>query len=136
MSLTEFVWPVRVYWEDTDGGGVVYYANYLKFMERARTEWLRAFGIEQEPLQRAGVLLVVASVEANYRRPARYGEMLQVTCTIAERKRASLTFEQRIHRNEPGGELLVEARARVGCIDAATFRPRPLPEIIVREIER
>lgn len=132
-----FVWPVRVYWEDTDGGGVVYYANYLKFMERARTEWLRSFGIEQGPLQEQhGILLVIVTVEANYRRPARYGDLLQVSCKIVERRRASLSFAQRIHRRDMHGELLLDGTVRVGCIDAKTFRPRALPEIIVREIEK
>lgn len=146
MRALEFVWPVRVYWEDTDAGGVVFYANYLKFMERARTEWLRALGIEQGPLQTEhGVLLVIVSAEANYRRPARYGDLLQVTCKVAESRRASLSFEQRIYRHdvggdvyrqEVGGELLLEGAVKVGCIDATTFRPRALPEIIVRELEK
>lgn len=136
-TSSEFVWPVRVYWEDTDGGGVVYYANYLKFMERARTEWLRSFGIEQMPLkEQHGILLVIVAIEANYRRPARYGDLLQVTCKIVEHRRASLSFEQRIHRQDISGELLLDGKVRVGCIDAETFRPRPLPEIIVREIEK
>ena len=79
-------WPVRIYWEDTDAGGIVYYANYLKFMERARTEWLRAAGIEQLPLkEQHGLMFVVVDLEAHYRKPARYGDELQVTC---ERRRA------------------------------------------------
>jgi acyl-CoA thioester hydrolase len=123
-----------VYWEDTDAGGVVYYANYLRFLERARTEWLRAMGIEQEPLKRElGILLVVAKAEANYRRPGRYGNLLEVRSRIVELGRVSLIFEQLIYRND---ELLMDATTRVGCIDAETFRPRPLPEIIVREIEK
>lgn len=135
MSRAEFVWPVRVYWEDTDAGGVVYYANYLRFLERARTEWLRAMGIEQEPLRcEQGILLVVATAAANYRRPARYGNLLEVRSRITELGRVSLTFDQHIYRD--GGELLMDATTRVGCIDAETFRPRPLPEIIVREIEK
>ena len=136
MTAAEFVWPVRVYWEDTDGGGVVYYANYLKFMERARTEWLRAFGIEQGPLQEQGVLLVIVAIAANYRRPARYGDMLQVSCSMVETRRASMNFEQKIYRQEVGGELLLDGTVRVGCIDAATFKPRSLPEIIAREFKR
>lgn len=133
---TEFVWPVRVYWEDTDAGGVVYYANYLRFMERARTEWLRALDIEQGPLkEQAGVMLVIAHIEATYRRPARYGDLLQVTARVIEVGRASLSFEQRIYRQEVGGELLLEGRARAGCIDAGSFRPRALPELIVRNLQ-
>lgn len=131
-----FIWPVRVYWEDTDAGGVVYYANYLKFMERARTEWLRALGIEQVPLkEQHGVLMVVAQLEANYRRPARYGDLLQVTCRLVEMGKASIRFEQCIYRHEVGGELLLDGKARVGCIDALSFRPKALPEIIVGSLQ-
>ncbi|MGE0188924.1 MAG: tol-pal system-associated acyl-CoA thioesterase [Steroidobacteraceae bacterium] len=127
-----FVWPVRVYWEDTDAGGVVYYANYLKFMERARTEWLRAMGVEQGPLQEQhGVLLVIAQIEAKYRRPARYADLLQVTCCISELGKASICFEQRVYRDQVGGELLLDGKARVGCIDAMSFKPKALPKIIV-----
>jgi acyl-CoA thioester hydrolase len=130
-----FSWPVRVYWEDTDAGGVVYYANYLKFMERARTEWLRALGIEQGPLQaQYGVLLVIAQIEANYRRPARYGDLLQVTCRITEMGKASICFAQQVYRDQLAGELLLDGKARVGCIDALSFKPKPLPEIIARNI--
>ena len=143
----EFVWPSRVYWEDTDAGGVVYYANYLKFMERARTEWLRALGIEQIPLkEQHGILLVIAQVEANYRRPARYGDVLQVTCRIVECGKASLTFEQNIYRAAHDsknsadeltrGELLLDGKTRVACVDASNFKPRALPEIIVRELKQ
>jgi acyl-CoA thioester hydrolase len=134
--MTEFIWPVRVYWEDTDAGGVVYYANYLKFMERARTEWLRALGIEQGPLkEQAGVILVIAHIEASYRRPARYGDMLQVVSRLTEIGKASLSFEQRIYRHAVGGELLLEGRARAGCIDASSFKPRALPELIVEKMK-
>jgi acyl-CoA thioester hydrolase len=127
-----FTWPVRVYWEDTDAGGVVYYANYLKFMERARTEWLRALGIEQGPLQaQLGVLLVVTGVEVSYRRPAKYGDLLQVTCKIIERGKASVGFEQQIYRGQVGSELIVQAKTKVACIDAQQFKPRPLPKIIL-----
>jgi acyl-CoA thioester hydrolase len=124
-----FVWPVRVYWEDTDAGGIVYYANYLKFMERARTEWLRSAGIEQAALkEEEGLMFVVVDVEAHYRKPARYGELLQVTCAVEETTRASLTFKQEIHRERRDGELLLEGRVRVACLDARTHRPRPLPK--------
>jgi acyl-CoA thioester hydrolase len=123
-----FAWPVRVYWEDTDAGGIVYYANYMKFMERARTEWLRAAGVEQAPLQEEhGLIFVVVHVEAHYRKPARYGELLQATCEVEEAARASLTFRQAIYRDVIGGELLVEGRSRIACLDATKLRPRPLP---------
>lgn len=141
MTKKEFVWPVRIYWEDTDAGGVVYYANYLKFMERARTEWLRALGIEQLPLaEQQGVMLVIANVEAAYRRPAKYGDVLQVTCRILECGKASLTFEQNIYRaataqSIPDGELLIAAQTRVACVHATTFKPRALPDVLLREFQ-
>jgi acyl-CoA thioester hydrolase len=121
-----FTWPVRIYWEDTDAGGIVYYANYLKYMERARTEWLRAAGIEQLPLkEQHGLMFVVVDLEAHYRKPARYGDELQVTCAIAERTRASLMFEQRIYRSD---ELLIEGKVRVACLDANNLKPKALPK--------
>ena len=136
--MTEpFVWSVRVYWEDTDAGGIVYYANYLKFMERARTEWLRSFGIEQELLQRQhGLMFVVVDVEAHFRRPARYGELLQVTVHPAQTGRASLTFEQRIYRGteRSEAELLLDSKVRVACLDALQLKPRALPEAITQEM--
>ncbi len=130
-----FIWPVRVYWEDTDAGGVVYYANYLRFMERARTEWLRSLGIEQVPLkEQHGVIMVVAQVMANYRRPARYGDVLQVRCRVTEIGKASLSFEQHIHRETVAGELLLDGKIRVACIDAVSFKPRALPKAIVESL--
>ena len=124
-----FAWPVRIYWEDTDAGGIVYYANYLKFMERARTEWLRAAGIEQLPLkEQHGLMFVVVDLQAHYRKPARYGDELLVTCAIAERTRASLTFQQQIYRS---GELLIEGKVRVACLDANNLKPKALPKDLV-----
>ena len=97
MEAAPFVWPVRVYWEDTDAGGIVYYANYLKFMERARTEWLRAIGVDQVKLKdEHGLMFVVVDVEAHYRKPARYDDQLQVTCKVSETSRASLTLDQEV----------------------------------------
>lgn len=134
-SGAPFAWPVRVYWEDTDAGGIVYYANYLRFLERARTEWLRAAGIEQLPLrERCGVIFAVVEVEAKYLRPARYGELLQVTCAVDAAARASLRFVQRIYRGNLQGELLLQARVRIACLDALEYRPRPLPPALLREI--
>lgn len=131
MTVSPYSWPVRVYWEDTDAEGVVYYANYFKFMERARTEWLRSLGVEQGPLKHEhGVMFVVVDVEAHYRRPARYGELLEVTCVVEEQKRASLTLAQQIYRDNAAGELLVAGRVRVACIDAETHRPQGLPEML------
>ena len=136
---TKFSWPVRTYWEDTDAGGIVYYANYLKFMERARTEWLRAFGVEQTELhEREGLMFVVVRAEADFHKPARYGDLLQVTCEVSKSTRASLTFKQDIVRAGGSGtaddEILVSGVVRIACLDALKFRPRPLPEILLQEI--
>ncbi len=127
-----FAWPIRVYWEDTDAGGIVYYANYLKFMERARTEWLRHAGVEQTPLrEEQGVIFVVVDVEAHYRSPARYGEQLVTTCEIAEATRASLTFTQRVYHDSVQGDLLLDGRVRIACLDAQSYRPRAMPEFML-----
>jgi len=137
-AVRSFTWPVRVYWEDTDAGGIVYYANYLRFMERARTEWLRSRGIEQAQLQREqGLVFVVVNAESHFQRPARYGDLLQVTCEIEKWTKVSLMFKQDVMRANDGGhemELLVTGRVRVACVDAAKFRPRALPESVVHEM--
>ena len=136
QEVSRFAWPVRVYWEDTDAGGIVYYANYLKFMERARTEWLRARGVEQTDLKdREGVMFVVVRAEADFHMPARYGDLLQVTCEVSGSTRASLTFRQDVVRaGEDAEELLVAGSVRIACLDALKFRPRPLPEMVLQEI--
>jgi acyl-CoA thioester hydrolase len=119
--------PVRVYYEDTDAAGVVYYARYLGFMERARTEWLRALGIEQQTLaQQENIIFAVTRVEVDYRRPARLDDLLTVTAQVAKRRRVGLTFHQEIRRRE-GGELLCSGKVSVVCLDAARLRPRALP---------
>jgi acyl-CoA thioester hydrolase len=136
--VRSFTWPIRVYWEDTDAGGIVYYANYLRFMERARTEWLRSRGIEQAQLQREqGLVFVVVNAESHFQRPARYGDLLQVTCEIEKWTKVSLMFKQDVMRANDDGhemEMLVTGRVRVACVDAAKFRPRALPESVVREM--
>ncbi len=129
-----FVWPVRVYYEDTDSGGVVYYANYLKFMERARTEWLRARGFEQDVLLRdRQILFAVRTLSVDYHRPARFNDLLEVVSQIAEAGGASLTFAQSIRRAD-STEVLCGARVKVVCIDAENFRARRLPRQLMREI--
>ena len=137
-AVRSFTWPVRVYWEDTDAGGIVYYANYLRFMERARTEWLRSRGIEQAQLQREqGLVFVVVNAESHFQRPARYGDLLQVTCEIEKWTKVSLMFKQDVMRANDDShemEMLVTGRVRVACVDAAKFRPRALPESVVREM--
>ncbi len=121
-----FTWPVRVYYEDTDAGGIVFYANYLKFFERARTEWLRAAGINQQELidtDNAG--FVVKSATIDYHAPARLDDELRLTLVIEKLGRASVQFAQKAYK---GDTLLVEASVKVGCVDLATVRPRSLPE--------
>jgi acyl-CoA thioester hydrolase len=137
--VTAFAWPARVYWEDTDGGGIVYYANYLRFLERARTEWLRSLGHSQQQLLRdAGVVFTVVSLEIGYRLPARLDDELRITCEPRSEGAASLDFAQRIYRQAgngaEGGELLTEANVRVACVDARTLRPRRLPEFLLEAL--
>jgi acyl-CoA thioester hydrolase len=123
-----FSWPVRVYWEDTDAGGIVYYANYLKFMERARTEWLRSVGLEQGPMQREqGLIFVILDTQVEFKKPARYGDALTVTALLAARTHATFSFAQQVLRD---GELLVDGRIRAACLDANTLRPRGLPAML------
>jgi acyl-CoA thioester hydrolase len=123
--------PVRVFYEDTDAGGVVYYANYLRYLERARTEWLRQLGLPREQLRATvGWVFVVTSVEAHYRRPARLDDLLTVHAELVEANRASLLFAQRVARD---GELLVDAKVRVACVDQTEFKPQRLPaELLAR----
>lgn len=127
--MTAFSWPMRVYWEDTDGGGIVYHANYLKFLERARTEWLRALGFSQEALAKeAEVLFTVVQLSVDYRRPARLDDALEVSCEPVREGRASIRFRQRIRRAQ---ETLLEAEVRVACLDARSMRPRGVPEFVL-----
>ena len=127
-----FVWPVRVYWEDTDAGGVVYYANYLKFMERARSEWLRAFGFEQDVLRdEAGIVFVVRRVEIDYLSPARFNEQLEVSVRLHEMGRASLSVRQELMR---GSARLAEAVVTLACVDAIRFKPVKIPEPLLQAL--
>jgi acyl-CoA thioester hydrolase len=120
---------LRVYWEDTDAGGVVFYANYLKFFERARTEWLRSRGVEQAALQaQTGAIFVVADVQVRYRASARLDDLVVVTVKVLEQGQASLLLEQQAWR---GDTLLAEGRVRVGCVDAASLRPRRMPQQVL-----
>ena len=134
---------MRVYYEDTDSGGVVYYANYLKFMERARSEWLRNFGVEQDVLSTEyGIIFAVRSVSVRYLRPARFNDLLHVGVRLVERRAAELTFAQPVLRvagadAAPGeGDLLCTGEVQVACIDSRRFRPRRIPGHLLAEIER
>lgn len=120
-----FAHTLRIYWEDTDAGGVVFYANYLKFFERARTEWLRARGFEQETLRATDrVMFVVADTRVRYLRPARLDDVLRVTVEVRDAGRASLDFAQVAWR---GHERLAEGDIRIGCVDTDSFKPRRIP---------
>ncbi len=121
-------WPIRVYWEDTDAGGIVYYANYLKFFERARTEWLRGLGLGQQALrERTGGMFVVSAAEARYLRPARLDDRLEIRTRIRELGRASLTLQQQAWRTDPTPTLLCEGTVRIGWVEAEAMRPGRLP---------
>jgi acyl-CoA thioester hydrolase len=133
-DLNPFSWPVRVYYEDTDAGGVVFYANYLKYMERARTEWLRALGFEQQRVRNElGRLFVVSDVSLQYRLGARLDDLLDVTVTLAGRGGASLDFAQRVIRRGDAA-LCCSAQVKVACVAADSLRPKPLPDPLLAEI--
>ncbi len=124
--MADFTFPVRVYWEDTDAGGVVYYASYLKFLERARSEWLRALGIDQVRLMRDERLqFVVVEANVRYHRPAKFDDELLVSVTLESLRGASIAMGQEVRR---GTELLVSATVRAACLDADTLKPKPLPK--------
>lgn len=138
--MKPFYWPVRVYWEDTDGGGIVYYANYLRFMERARTEWLRSLGIDQSRLAAERALIfTIVEVQITYRRPARLDDELRVSCVAEAQGRASFAFTQEILRGGPrageGEELIASASTRAACLDMKTLKPRPLPEELLNGLK-
>ena len=116
---------LRVYWEDTDAGGVVFYANYLKFFERARTEWLRQLGVGQQALRDStGAMFVVTDTRVRYRAPARLDDLLDVTVELRHRGTASMTLAQQAWR---GQTLIAEGEIRIGCVDDGTFKPRRIP---------
>jgi len=120
-------WPVRVYYEDTDAEGVVYFANYLKFMERGRTEWLRALGVEQDRLRaERGLVFTVTGTDVRFRRPARFNDRLVVRTRLMERSRVRFRLAQDVLRDGEA-EPLVSAQCEAACVDAASFRPRRIP---------
>ena len=124
--LESFTWPVRIYWEDTDAGGVVYHSNYLRFMERARSEWLRAQGIDQMGLREStGLAFVVRDMQLDFLKPARLDDELQITVLVKERRAASMLFAQDVTRVD--GLLLVRAQVRVACVDLEAMRPVQIP---------
>ncbi|MGV3628936.1 MAG: tol-pal system-associated acyl-CoA thioesterase [Betaproteobacteria bacterium] len=129
-----FLWPIRVYYEDTDAGGVVFYANYLGFMERARTEWLRALGFEQpEMAARDGVLFVVRAVNIDYLKPSRFNDSLQVTVEVVNVGGSRIRFLQRVLR---GNEEIARAEVEVVCVSTDTLRPARMPDAMRMTIEK
>jgi len=140
MTARTFNWPVRVYWEDTDAGGIVYYANYLKFFERARTEWLRSLGLAQSELAaQSGLVFVVADLQLRYAAPARLDDALQIQLRVQDLGAASLQVAQQAWRTDAQGApltLLCEATVRVGCVQSASLRPARIPADVRARITR
>jgi acyl-CoA thioester hydrolase len=127
-----FAWPVRVYWEDTDAGGVVYHASYLRFLERARTEWLRGLGVDQLAFKQAtGLAFMVHRMEIDFLKPALLDDELVVTVEVKERRSASILFTQTISRTD--GTRLIEAQVRAACVDLKRMRPTPIPAGLIRD---
>jgi acyl-CoA thioester hydrolase len=124
---------VRVYWEDTDAGGVVFYANYLKYFERARSEWLRALGIGQQDLsERSGLIFVVSAARLRYRAPARLDDLLQISAEPTAIRRASLSIRQQARRAQ---DLLCEAEVEIACVAQSDFRPQRIPDALLHRLQ-
>ena len=130
--MSPFGWPVRVYYEDTDSGGVVYHSNYLNFMERARTEWLRAMGFEQTTLkEQLGIIIVIHSLSINFKKPAYFNDMLLVDCALTKAGHGSIDMAQTIQRD---GVVLIEAQVKAAFVDAVSFKPVGVPAEIKQKI--
>ena len=134
MVNSDFSWPVRIYYEDTDAGGIVYNANYLKFLERARTEWLRQLGIEQDQLLQLGVAFVVRHIDIEFRNAARFNQRLTVSCQVAQQKRASLIFSQEIA--DETGRTIVTAKVTIACVNITAMKPIAIPDHVSEMIAR
>jgi len=129
-----FEWPVRVYYEDTDAQGVVYYANYFRFMERARTEWLRSLGVDMVALaEHDRRIFVVAEVQVRFLAPARLSDPLVVTARLTNLTRVSFDIEQNIYRDHVDGELLISGNVKAAYLDADTMRPKRIPTSLFGE---
>ncbi len=134
--MKPFEWPIRVYYEDTDAGGVVYYANYLKYMERARTEWLRSLGIEQDMLiKELNVLFAVRSVNIEYKKPARFNDALMVSVVPDTIKLASISFNQVITQQVDEAKICTTGEVNVVCLNAKDFSPSPIPKNLYKIIQ-
>lgn len=133
--MNDFIWPVRVYYEDTDAGGVVYHANYLKFMERARTEWLRHLGYEQDRLRdEEGLVFAVTRVEMEFQRPARFNALLNVSVQLSTPGRASMSLYQEVRDAHRQDLVYCRGKVKVACIDLGSFRPRAIPPRLIAEL--
>ena len=131
--LREFTWQIRVYYEDTDAGEVIFYANYLKFMERARTEWLRKIGFDHKILkEKYELLFAVKNLTIDYIKPGHLDDLLTVTSELLDSRKASLTFGQNI-KNE-NNELLSEAKVKISCINSKTLKASPMPDKLILEL--
>ena len=133
-SAKPFEWPVRVYYEDTDAQGVVYYANYFRFTERARTEWLRSLGVDQERmLNEQRRMFVVVSTAADFVTPARFDDSLVVTASLVRLTRASFDIAQDVYRDSTDGELLLKSTVRAAFLDADSLKPQRIPKDLFEE---
>ena len=134
LNHGQYNWTVRVYYEDTDSGGVVYHSNYLNFMERARTEWLRQLGFEQTYLKDIlNVIFVVHSMQIAFKKPAKFNDLLNVSSEISKIGRGSFEFLQKISVNQ---QTLIEAQVKIACVDALSFKPTAIPEKIRLKMEQ
>jgi len=134
MVDTKFCWPIRIYYEDTDAGGIVYNANYLKFLERARTEWLRQLGVEQDLLLQRDVAFVVRHIDIGFRNAARFNQLLTVSCHVAQLKRASMVFSQEIV--DEHNRVIVSAEVTIACVRVSVMKPIAIPEDVSGVIAR
>lgn len=132
--LKPFCWPVRIYYEDTDAGSVVYYANYLKYMERARTEYLRTFNFQQDELrQHEKILFVVRDINLRYKTPARFNDMITVSAEIINYKKASFVFHHELFRSTDE-KICCDGEITIACVDADTFKPKKMPQPMIMEL--
>ncbi len=131
--MNPFTFQVRVYYEDTDRGGVVYYANYLRYFERARSEWLRSLGVNQEQLAAVeGIGFVVARAEIDFKTGARLDDLLSVTVKVVEKKKTYFWLEQEARRE--GGQVCAAARVQAACVRHDDMRPQPIPELLIERM--
>jgi len=136
--MKNFIWPIRVYWEDTDAGGIVFYANYLKFFERARTEWFRSLGYSQQELkEKTGCMFIVSSTQLKYAHPAVLDDLLQVSAQVIESKGATLVIEQRATKRSPLNQETIElctGTIKIAWVQVGTLKPSRIPKDIIEKL--